>query len=238
MLVEDCQQAETAVLRLDRLRTEARRSNDYTVRRERLEEVAKMLRSVAVPASIMRRIGIAVPAQTRAISQLRQFATQVQEELLKNPEVLIEPNRYDFTGFARNAVAVTDEIRPQLQNLWRQWVESHGGAPDEELLTLLSRIGQFSGPIREIREISGQLAALALRLPASDADVNRVRSLAERLIELLNAVRTSDVSDEVWEFLRASGGRSGAGLDLLTPRVLTWLNENGVKQRFAIMWKA
>jgi len=237
MLIENCLKAEEKILRLEHLRQDARRLNDYTVRRERLDEASEALQSIATTAASMRVAGIKLSLQHALLTEVALFAGEIQRLLLENPELVVEPNRYDFTGFARNATAVVNDIRPLLLTKWREWVESHERAPSDEMLDLLARIGH-SGHIVEIRSISRQLTAISLKLPASDADVNRVRQLAERMASLLGDLHTKEIPEPVWVFLRAAGARTGADLALLTSPVLEWLREQNVHNHFCILWKA
>src|ERR1017187_2221267 len=222
MLIDICRDITQRIQALERIQAEARRLNDYTTRRERLEEARDTLTDASTSTAILRRAHIPTPAAPTGLKAIVSFAKRVESALADNPEQVLTAD-FEFASLGRQASAVSTELQGPLLAAWRDWVASHKPSLSDELLDLLTKVGPFASKIAEVRSIVRELDQLAVRVPTSDNSVSRVQFLAERVVTLLGELHTDEIPNGVWVFLRAVGSPTGADLSLLSSEVASWL---------------
>lgn len=133
--------------------------------------------------------------------------------------------------------AIASAWHNQTLQAWSEFVGQLTPDLDGEVLLILQGVPDLSRSVQEAREGLEDLRKASAQLPARAADVDLVRSIADRTRVVLGSIGGGDMPQEVIRFLRAAGV-GGADLGQLTDTVRVWLEKHEIVGRFAVTMRS
>lgn len=229
MLVDDCQQLSQLVTHVVSLRKNATDLKNFRDRQDKIESLVNELRPLVIALRAFRERGLVNFDCSQKVDLLLTEVTTTITEFQKEREWLIE--KFKLNTFQIKVTALKSELEISLKQAWVGYKNHRVPSTNEELLGLLAKIETFKPTVQVIRRILNQLKAIDF--PKDTQQFEQIDQAINDLSTAWNNLQSGEVPEAVLNFLRAAATH-GATIDLLTPEVKNWLNNQGITRFFYI----
>lgn len=229
MLVDDCQQLSQLAMHVGSLRKNATDLKNFRDRQDKIESLVDELHPLIIALRAFRERGLVNFDCSQKADVLLTEITTTLTEFQKEREWLIE--KFKFNTFQIKVTALKSELESSLEQAWIGYKNRRISGINEELLELLAKIETFKLTVQTIRRILNQLKTIDF--PKDGQQFEQIDQAINDLSTAWNNLKSGEVPEAVLNFLRAAATH-GATIDLLTPEVKNWLNNQGITRFFYI----
>ena len=207
--------------RYEQLKTEGNAVEAVGQRTDALRKLADAARPVSAAAKLLFAAGIPVPdLPCERLAIVRDAITRVAGATASDPDAVLSLNSADL----KNALAAVGEARKAIAAAWERFVSDP--VPGEAIVSVLTRFEAFRTPVARAKLLRDALTAVAGKLPATAADIDKVRANRNDLAAVFRELDGSGIGADRLDFLRLCV----AGVPLVellsTHELLAWLREN------------
>lgn len=216
------------------LKGAAREAEKYGTRSKQFETLAEKLAGLRVKLAAMRAAGVDVRFQANDAVAYANKAKDLRLAITKDPTSIEDPPfdlKYAFMDRLNAVVAAGEKA---LGDAWRAQVNERADFVSGEVLDALGRVPAFRDSVAQVRQRRAAIEAFASVAPdnpsAALADVDTL------IVEYKAAwakLAADDLPQGVVAFIRRAASE-GAGLELFTPAVRTWLQSRDLLTAFSI----
>ena len=155
--------------------------------------------------------------------------TTTLDEFHKNRGWLIE--KFKSTILQNKVSTLKSELEGYLKQAWADYKRQRIPNTNDDLLGLLAKIETFKPTVQTIQRLLNQLKVVDF--PKDIQQFEQIDQAIDDLSTAWSSLKSSEVPEAVLNFLRAAATH-GATIDLLTPEVKNWLNNQGITRFFYI----
>lgn len=214
------------------LRQASEEAHSYETRLEQLRAETNRLSPVFRTREAMTEHGITIelPIATgnRIISKLLELRTNYE----RDPQTIT--SQQALGNLQRDFLQLCQRLTELLSAAWANYTQSKQATGDELLLDVFAQLKGFQESVAIIRRLQTEVSTRAHRLPRSRDDIQAFDVAVDQLRSKWSELEGEGVPPSVLEFIRAAASR-GAGLELITDEVRTWLIDRGVKESFHVV---
>ena len=205
-------------------------------RADKFETIAGELRAAAGRVRLLQARGVAVSAATavaaapgirRNITEWRS-AVAADDAAISAADRAVQPKLIDPT--TRLARFLTDAATAG----WTAHVRARLPIVSADLIGMMSKLPDQAAKVEAFRSTFDRAEAVGRKLPVSDADVDLFETYATQCQAAATALDDQSISPAVLAFFKAASSPAGAGIGLLTPEVLAFLQARGLTGRYRI----
>ena len=230
MISEDAKHLVELIERMNQLKANVDQRAGFRTRQSELEEAARELaKRVAAVNSLATRGAVKPNVGARANAFLNHINT-VASNFNQEPSWIISFNNRPFENSLKSLNAELDEY---ISSEWRAYTERSRHA-NAQVLDVLSGIPAFAQTVQKVRGLTARLEQRRSSRPTSEEDFEYFDDLVREVDAAWSELGSDEVPPNVEKFLKAAGGREGAGLDLLTDDVKEWLETRKIDTSFRI----
>lgn len=230
MISEDAKHLVELIERMNQLKANVDQRAGFRTRQSELEEAARELaKRVAAVNSLATRGAVKPNVGARANAFLNHINT-VASNFDQEPSWIISFNNRPFENSLKSLNAELDEY---ISSEWRAYTERSRHA-NAQVLDVLSGIPAFAQTVQKVRGLTARLEQRRSSRPTSEEDFEYFDDLVREVDAAWSELGSDEVPPNVEKFLKAAGGREGAGLDLLTDDVKDWLETRKIDTSFRI----
>jgi hypothetical protein len=232
MIVEDCQNLIGMLELKTQLKSNIELRNGFKTRHEEFDNSVKELES---RVEIMRVLEVKGQAKLDVNLKTLVLLNHVNKTLTNyelEPSWIIDwgNNAAPF----RNALkGVIQELDIHIDREWRAYTDKTRHV-NHEVLRVLSGIPDFAATVQKVQTSLKRIDQLKAKSPSGEADFQMFDSLVEQMDQAWSELGSDDVPLSVETFLKASGSREGAPLELLTGEVKVWLSSRNIGGSFRV----
>ncbi|ONN70919.1 hypothetical protein [Pseudomonas oryzihabitans] len=196
-----------------------------------LSQLAWPIKALATKSVVLRSEGISLSA----ISDLGNVIESVQKSLERfkqMPKATTLRQGKVWTSLTNRLQTLAQKAQTAQIKDWQLYFDQHlfGGLPPAKReATLAAKTPQNEKALKLYRELYQSFIKYRQQTPANTEELKQLRLLSQQLAEI---TFQEDVPEAVREFLDAVSG--GAGLNLLTTEVLTWLHDNELMANYVV----
>lgn len=198
--------------------------------RVELAEFGTSVNRLAISGALFREHGV----RLSVVSDLASTQESVQkalERFLKAPKATTLRQGTRWTSLTAKLETFVDKTKTAQSGDWQRHFDQHffGGLPPAKREATLAKTPENEIALKFYRDLYQSFIQFRLKSPTSAEDFQKLHLLSQQL----TAIKfQEDVPEAVRKFLEALS--TGAGLHLLTPDVLTWLQENGLLANYVV----
>jgi len=230
MISEDAKHLVELIERMNQLKANVDQRAGFRTRQSELEEAARELaKRVAAVNSLATRGAVKPNVGARANAFLNHINT-VASNFNQEPSWIISFNNRPFENSLKSLNA---ELDVYISSEWRAYTERSRHA-NAQVLDVLSGIPAFAQTVQKVRGLTACLEQRRSTRPTSEEDFEYFDDLVREVDAAWSELGSDEVPPNVEKFLKAAGGREGAGLDLLTDDVKEWLETRKIDTSFRI----
>ncbi|RNB92516.1 hypothetical protein EDM56_02135 [Brevibacillus fluminis] len=204
----------------------------FTTRKQQLKEALEGLAEVTLSMNTMRNIDIACPDFTNVINNVSNMAEVYRKNIEQQPEWILESS--DIPSFVRSLKSASTTVKKALLDAWKTYVNSLLPQINQETLLIFRKISSFRADIEKMEHHLQAIHTIASCLPLNDSDIKKLQDRSADIHQIWMKFGQGNVPKEVLDFLKLAGSSVGAPIHLLTPEVITWLEDHGITNHCTI----
>jgi len=229
MLIDDCNRLSKLAQNATNLKKYAADLGKFRDRQSKIEPLVQELSPLVTALRAFREKGLANFDCSQKADVLLLEVTTTLDEFHKNRGWLIE--KFKSTILQNRVSTLKSELEGYLKQAWADYKRQRTPNTNDELLELLARIETFKPTVQTIQRLLNQLKVVDF--PKDVQQFEQIDQAIDDLSIAWNSLKSSEVPEAVLNFLRATATH-GATIDLLTPEVRNWLNDQGITRFFYI----
>lgn len=198
--------------------------------RVELDDLANQINALAQRVTTLRNEGINLSA-IQDLDKAKESVSKIIERFLETPKATTLRRGTIWTSFTKRLQVLINNTQTTLRTDWIYYFDHHlfSGLPPEKQAARLKKTPQNVQALRHYQEQHELFIKYRLQSPTNAKEFDELHHLSQQLTEI---VFQEDVPEEVGKFLEALPG--GAGLNLVTLEVLTWLCDNGSLANYVV----
>lgn len=225
--------ATSTLERLTKLRTAAEDAEETRALdglRVDLAALANPINSLAAKVAVLRAEGVSL-SSIQDLANVRESVQRSFERFKQTPRATTLRRGTVWTTLTNKLEMLTKKAQTAQSTDWQSYFDNNlfGGLPPTKREATLAKTPQNEQAVKRYRQLYQVFINYRLRPPTDAEGFKELRQLSQQLAEI---TFQEDVPEDVRKFLEALG--SGAGLNLLTPEVLTWLADNGLLANYVV----
>jgi hypothetical protein len=216
------------------LKGAAREAEKYATRSKQFETLAEKLAALRVKLQAMKAAGVDVDFRANDGAAYADKAKVLRLAIAKEPTTIEDPPfdlKYAFMDRLNGLVAAGEKA---LGDGWRTHVNGRADFVSGEVLDALGRVPAFRDAVGKVKQRHAAIETVASAAP--DNPGAALADLEALIVEYKAAwakLAADDLPQGVVAFIRRAAS-DGAGLELFTPAVRTWLQSRDLLSAFAI----
>lgn len=232
MILTRCQKLQSLLGRLKQAEIDHQRAATLTPVQEALNDRHTRLIDNAARAGVLIQSGVMTGLSLPDAATLKAALQKVRVNLAGDPFSITKGR--DYKTLLKHLDELLDQFRDQVVREWAAWVDRQTARIDEAELARYEGMPRFAQVTADVRRLRKLVADFPKELPADEAVFKDKKNALDTLRgQIAKLPRTDDL--EVRAFLDAANGPDGAGLDVLTPKVVAWLKEQELYERYRIV---
>jgi hypothetical protein len=232
MILTRCQRLQGLLGRLKQAELDQQRAATLTPVQEALTDRHTRLIDTDARAGVLLQAGVMTAISLPDAAALQTALQKVRTNLAGDPFAVTKGR--DYKALLKHLDELLDQFRGQVVREWAAWVDRQTARIDDAELARYEAVPGFTDVTAEVRRLRTLVAELPRELPANDEEFEEAKDALDALRgQIATLPRTDD--PEVRTFLDAANGPDGAGLDVLTPKVVAWLKKQGLYERYRIV---
>ena len=232
MLVEQAKAVQRQIQKLEKVRENEKRRDEFAQRESMLADLVEDLEPLAKKMKVLSANGIKVDYDGTALQQLVQKVDQVREQFDEDAQWIIQREN-DLSDLKRWMLNHQNKIRRKIQSAWMTHYQQRVPELSHDLLDVMGRIEGFQEPVQTIRQCNRRLEKFKDKAPATQERYDAFTTSVEKRTSTWNRLGSEDLSEDVVNFLR-DAGKKGARVHQFTETVREWLDENDLLGRIRI----
>lgn len=196
-----------------------------------LAALASPIKALAIDVAVIRGEGVTISA-VPDLTNARESVEKLLERFREAPKATTLRQGARWTNLTKNLETFAQKAQASLSTEWEHYFENHffsGLPPAKREATLAAKTPQNAQALTRYRDLYQLFNKYRQQIPNNAEEFKKLRQLSQQLAEI---TFQEDVSEAVRKFLDTVSG--GAELHLLTPEVLTWLDDNGLLANYVV----
>jgi hypothetical protein len=200
------------------------------------DAVSELKGRIETVRSLCLRGAVSPDVQSKADAFLSQV-NNVRSNFDADPAWIIRSGNFNVAYFKNALKGLNQELDFHISREWNRYTE-RARHVNGEVLSVLGGIPAFSSTVQKIQILARRIDALRSKNPCGEPDFQKFDQLVDDMDKAWGELGSEDVPPSVMKFLRASGTREGATLDLLTEEVKKWLQSCKIEGSFRVQLKS
>jgi hypothetical protein len=232
VIQDRCQTLQVLFGRLKQAELDQQRAATLTPVQEALTERHTRLTDVDARAAVLLKAEVMTALSLTDMAALNAALQKVRENLANDPFSVTKGR--DYKALLKHLDELLDQFRGQVVLEWAAWADRQTARIDDGELARYEAMPHFAQVTTDVRRLRKLVADFPKELPADEAEFKDKKNALDTLRgQIAKLPRTDD--PEVRAFLDAANGPDGAGLNVLTPKVVAWLKEQELYERYRIV---
>jgi hypothetical protein len=232
MILARCQKLQSLLGRLKQAESDHQRALTLTPVQEALNDRHTRLIDNTSRAGVLVRLGVMTAISLPDAATLIAALQKVRANLADDPFSVTKGR--DYKTLLKHLDELLNQFRDQIVREWAAWVDRQTARIDEAELARYEAMPRFAQVTTDVRRLRKLVADFPKVLPTDEADFKIKKDALDSLRgQIATLPRTDD--PEVRAFLDAANGPNGAALNVLTPKVVAWLKEQELYERYRIV---
>jgi hypothetical protein len=229
MLINDCTRLSKLAQDATDLKKYAADLGKFRDRQIKIETLVQELNPLVTALRAFREKGLANFDCNQKADVLLVEVTTALAEFQKDRGWLLEG--FKFNALQTKVTGLKSELETYLRQVWTEHKTQRVPSTNTELLGLLAKIETFKPTVQTIQRILNQLKVVDF--PKDTQQFEQIDQAIDDLLTAWNSFKSNEVPEAVLNFLRAAATH-GAAIEMLTPEVMTWLNDQGITRFFYV----
>ena len=170
---------------------------------------------------------VAVPGIRRNVTEWRS-AVAADDAALSAANQAVQPKLIDPT------TKLAKSLLDAATTGWAAHVRARLPVVSDDLLAVMAKLPDQVAKVDAFRSTFDRAEAVGRKLPINDADIDLFETYTSQCQEAATALEDKSISRSVLAFFKAASSPAGAGIGLLTPEVLAFLQSRGLMGRYRI----
>ena len=232
MILERCQTLSARIAEKKRLEQSVTQIRRYRKVQDAITQHKVLFTPLHGVATALREAGIQTGEVPAGIAPALAAVAAARGTFLQSAGSIIDPAAFAAAPFAQSLTSAAVELEAALLAAWQRHVATKVPPANRDVLDALA--SAFPREVRTIRQGGERVDRLRQILPDSAEQVREMEREAAVLQQAWGQLGGGEVPAPVLAFLKAAASPAGAGLDLLTEGVRSWLEEHKIVRSFAI----
>ncbi|MBH8566785.1 hypothetical protein I8748_32340 [Nostoc sp. CENA67] len=168
---------------------------------------------------------------TQNVESILSFVINAEENLQNNPDWILDNKNFKGNFLKSNVENLKTTLEQQLSAAWKNYRDQKMPSTDNEILKFWSEVEASKRTVLQIQIIDREIKKVIY--PKNNDEFESCERKIEQFNYSWNSLNSSELSEAVSRFLQAVSDK-GAPLNLLTPEVQDWINQNGISDSFKI----
>jgi hypothetical protein len=200
-------------------------------RRKQIADAIASIQPLVEALKAFRQRGINNIDLTQRAESILNFVINVDNNLQNNPDWILDNKNFQGNILKSHIVNLKNTLEEQLSESWKSYCYERMPQINIEILNVLARVEAFKQTVRQIQIIDKEIKEVAY--PKNNAAFEKYELRIEQLKHSWYSLKSDDFPEAVSHFLQAASDQ-GSPLNLLTPEVQNWINQNGISDSFKI----
>jgi hypothetical protein len=210
------------------------KTKSFRSRADQFETITSELRVAASHMSLLQARGVAVTAAIATVSGVRRNITEWRTALAADDAAVSAPDQAVQPKLINPITKLSRSIIDATTAGWAAHVRARLPIVSADLLATLLKLPNQGAKVQAFRSTFERAEALGRKPPANDAGIDLFETYASQCQAAATALEEESISPAVLAFFKAASSPAGAGIGLLTPEVLTFLQSRGLADRYRI----
>jgi hypothetical protein len=206
----------------------------FGARADSFEKIAAELRAASGRVRLLQARGVAISTATAAAPGIRRNVAEWRSALLADDAAISAANQAVQPKIIDPATKLARSLTETATADWAAHVRVRLPIVSADLLAISSKLPDQAPKVEAYRSTFERAEAVGRKLPASNADLDLFQTYANQCQEATNALEDQPISPSVLAFFKAASSAAGAGIGLLTPEVVAFLQARGLTGRYRI----
>ncbi len=231
MLLEKSQELVELSQRKKSLQSFAANLQIIQTRQKQITEAVAAIQLLVEALKAFRQRGINNIDLTQKVESILSFVINVEDNLQNNPHWILDNKNFKGNILKSNIDSLKTTLEQQLSEAWKSYRDQQMPSTNNEILNLLAKVEAFKQIVQQIQDIEKDLKNI--RYPKNNAEFAICELKIEQLKHSWKSLKSDEFPEAVSHFLQAASDQ-GSPLNLLTPEVQDWINQNGISDSFKI----
>ncbi|MEH2218236.1 MAG: hypothetical protein V7K72_14190 [Nostoc sp.] len=231
MLLEKSQELVELSQRRKSLQNFAGNRQIIQTRQKQITDALATIQPLVEALKAFRQRGINNINLTQNVESILSFVINAEENLQNNPDWILDNKNFKGNFLKSNVENLKTTLEQQLSAAWKNYRDQKMPSTDNEILKFWSEVEASKRTVLEIQIIDREIKKVIY--PKNNDEFESCERKIEQFNYSWNSLNSSELSEAVSRFLQAVSDK-GAPLNLLTPEVQDWINQNGISDSFKI----
>lgn len=231
MIVEKSQKLVELSQHKKSLQTFAGHLQTIQTRQKQITDAIAIIQPLVEALKAFRKRGINNIDLTQKVEPILSLVINASDNLQNNPDWILEPKNFKRNILMSQLVHLKTLLEDQLSQSWKNYYDEQMPLTNNEILNVLVRVEDFKETVRQIQNLERDLKNVIY--PKNNAEFEKCELKIERFKHFWYSLNSDDFPEAILHFLQAASDQ-GSSLNLLTPEVQNWINQNGISDSFKI----
>ncbi|MBE9200073.1 MULTISPECIES: hypothetical protein [unclassified Nodularia (in: cyanobacteria)] len=200
-------------------------------RQKQISDALATIQPLMEALKAFRQRGINNINLTQNVEFILKFVINAEENLQNNPDWILENKNFKGNFLKSNVENLKTTLEQQFSEGWKSYRDQKMPIMNNEILNLLAKIAAFKQTVLQIQIIDKEIKNVIF--PKNNAEFTIYEQKIEQLKHSWKSLKSDEFPEAVSHFLLAAS-EQGSPLNLLTPEVQDWINQNGISDSFQI----
>ncbi|MEH1934462.1 MAG: hypothetical protein V7L14_12230 [Nostoc sp.] len=200
-------------------------------RKNKINDTIAAIQPLAEALQAFRQRGMVDIDLANKTDKILNLILNIEENLSNNNEWIFDIKNTEINNLKSDAERLKNTLEQQLSKSWQRYRDQKMPSTNNEILNLLAKVEAFKQTVLQIQDIEKDLKNI--RYPKKNAEFVICELKIEQLKHSWKSLKSDEFPEAVSHFLQAASDQ-GSPLNLLTPEVQDWINQNGISDSFKI----
>lgn len=212
----------------------AQKTQAFGIRADKFETIAGELRAAAGRVRLLQERGVATSAATAAVPGIRRNFAEWRSAIAADDAAILAASQAVQPKLIDPTTKLAKSLIDAATAGWAAHVRARLPIVSADLIATLSKLPDQLAKVEAFRSTYERADAIGRKLPVSAADIDLFETYANQCQAAAAALEEESISPAVIAFLKAASSPNGAGIELLMPEVLVFLQARGLTNRYRI----
>lgn len=232
MILERCQKLSIRISEKKKLEQSVTQIRRYRKVRDAIAQHKAQFTQSHRVSTALRQAGVETGEVPAGVAPALTAVAAARCSFLESAESIIDPVAFAAAPFTQLLTSAANDLDAALLAAWQRHVATKVPPANRDVLDALA--SAFPREVRTIRQGGERIDRLRQTVPTSGEQVQELEREAAILHQAWGQLGGGEVPAPVLTFLKAAATPTGAGLELLTEDVRTWLEEHKIVRSFGI----
>ncbi|MCW3795384.1 hypothetical protein OM416_27635 [Paenibacillus sp. LS1] len=232
MLVEKATRFIKLVETTHRMEVEKDLLMQFRSRSIQLQELVRSLNVVSTSYQVMIDAGIECPDFRDTLDPVLRLTDSKMKLYHEQSDWILETT--EFQSYQKTLKNSVEFLEKKLLEYWNKYIQESCPRIQQETLNIFEKISSFQRDIATMKSHLLDIVSLSKQLPLKVSVTDQLKNKINELHFLWEKFGQGNVSEDILIFLKQAGSSNGAPINLYTPSVIRWLEQNGILKHCTI----